>query len=89
MATASQNVSVPPDRLVVGFSRGTMNPATPGKSVFIDPVDVGRAWAAMSKAEQPRGVMFWNMANDAGPVNGTQRSVSFARGFNKFLHVRP
>jgi hypothetical protein len=36
----------------------------------------------------PRGVMFWNINNDGGPVNGTSTNCSFTKEFNAFLHVR-
>lgn len=83
----SQHVSVPASRLVLGFSRGTPN----GHSIFIDPEDVGKAWAALAAHERPRGVMFWNMMNDGGTcwrTDNTTTTMSFAREFNRFLHVR-
>ena len=36
----------------------------------------------------PRGVMFWNINNDGGPVNGTSTTCSFTKEFNEWLHVR-
>ena len=36
----------------------------------------------------PRGVMFWNINNDNGPVNGTDLTSAFAKSFNVFLKVR-
>ncbi len=82
----NQIVRVPPEKLIVGFSFGT---GSSGKTVFIWPDDVKRAFSRM--ATPPRGVMFWNVNLDRlGVFNGTQRTDNYtlAAGFNAFLHVR-
>ena len=87
----TQNVSIPPKQLVLGFSRGSENGS--GKSVFIWPKDVGEAFAALAEDERPLGVMFWNMEIDGRRdhgtgVNGTNVTCDQAAEFNKFLRVR-
>ena len=87
----TQNVSIPPQQLVLGFSRGSENGS--GKSVFIWPKDVGEAFAALAEDERPLGVMFWNMEIDGRRdhgtgVNGTNVTCDQAAEFNKFLRVR-
>ena len=82
----SQTVRVPAARLVVGFSRGGGG----GKSVYIPPSEIAAAYAELAPSERPRGLMFWNMVNDGGPVNGSAtETADFARSFNAILHTRP
>eukprot|EP00039_Didymoeca_costata_P021634 m.345026 g.345026 ORF g.345026 m.345026 type:complete len:382 (+) comp25680_c0_seq1:131-1276(+) len=83
---STQHIHIPATQLVIGFSRGSDDKS--GKSVFIWPKDVGKAWSMLSKNERPLGVMFWNMVIDGTPVNGTNISVNQAAEFNDFLHVR-
>lgn len=80
----SQLVTITPDQLVIGFSMG----AGDGKSVFIHPTDVGKAWARLPTARRPRGTMFWNMEIDGDFANNTHVNVSLVQGFNSFLHTR-
>ena len=81
----TQVVRVPPSQLVLGFSFGWSQ----GKSLFVDPKDFAKAWAALSPAERPRGGMFWNIGMDGGKVNHTSNvSCNFAKEFNEFMHVR-
>jgi hypothetical protein len=82
----NQVVAVPPEKLVIGFSFGL--PVGSGKTVFIWPEDVGKAYARF--AQPPRGVMFWNLGLDRASVfNGTKRdNYTLAGGFNAFLRVR-
>ena len=77
-------VQVDASRLIVGLSRGG------GKSWFVWPKDVGRAFAMLTKAGHtpPRGAMYWNIQNDGGPVNGTTQNCSLVDGLNSFLQVR-
>lgn len=79
-----QSVKVSPDKLIIGFSFGNAD----GRTVFVWPDDVGIAFSNMSTP--PRGVMFWNVANDRkGVFNGTAReNYTFASGFNSFLKTR-
>lgn len=81
-----RSIGVTTEQLVIGFSRGGFN----GKSVFVWPEDVGKAWSRLQQqgASVPRGVMFWNINNDGTVVNGTNATCSLTRGFNAFLHVR-
>ena len=79
-------VSVPPSRLVVGLSFGSGDRS--GKSVFIRPAAVGRAFAALPEALRPRGAMFWNMQLEGSKSNGTEERTSFAKGLNAFLRTR-
>ena len=82
-----------PQQFVIGFSRGF----AAGKSVFVWPSDVAKAWADVARntsvgsAEAqttPRGVMFWNINNDGTTVNETSATSNFAKSFNHFLEVR-
>lgn len=87
------NLSIPLDKLVLGFSRGspTTPSQAPGKSPFISPSDVGRAWQMMGD-HAPRGCMLWNANLDGGPCwlnDGTQLdSCEFVETWNKFLLQR-
>jgi len=83
VAFPSTTVAVPAPQLVIGFARGGEN----GRSVFVWPSSVGEAFASLG-ADAPRGVMFWNVENDGGEVNGTSTTCSYATEFNKFLHIR-
>lgn len=81
----TSRITISPEQFIVGFSFGVGD----GKSVYIKPDDVGKAWAALPPTLRPRGVMYWNMQIDGGTANGTYRNVSFAKSFNTFLQTRP
>lgn len=84
LGVRTQPVRVPASRLVLGFSRGWP------KSVWVPPREVGKAFAMLGPAERPRGLMYWNMADDGEqPVNGSKRETcDFAARFNEILRVR-
>jgi chitinase len=85
---SSTKVSLLPSQLVLGFSRGSGGGTA--KSVFIEPVDAGKAYKALDSKYQPRGFMFWEILDDAkgAPANGSSVPCHLARGFNEILHVR-
>lgn len=85
LGTPDTFISVPPQRLVLGFSYGWDN----GKGLFVWPRDIGTAYAALEAVgNRPRGIMYWYMDYDGGKVNGTNVTVNFAKEFNKFMHTR-
>jgi len=86
-SSAAQTVRVPAPQLVVGLARGDGQ----GKSLFVWPRDVGRAFAAleaMGPGRRPRGVMFFYIEAEGRAVNGTDTTCSLAPALNAFLHVR-
>jgi hypothetical protein len=85
----NQVISIPYDKLIVGFSFGDNGN---GKTVFIDPIDVKSAFTSLrsSLKQQPRGVMYWNAHLDQQHIyNGTYNErFNLAKAFNRFLHTR-
>ena len=82
-------VRVAPSQLILGLSRGGAD----GKSAFFWPSEVRAAFAAATSRERPRGVAFWNIAEEGGGANRTatplcEGSHSFAHCLDDFLKTR-
>jgi len=78
-------VAVPADRLLLGLANGWAGEG--GKALFLPPAEVGRAWAALPV--RPRGLMFWDIADEGRAPAGGGTPLFFAGGLNRFLHTRP
>lgn len=90
LGDGSHNLSLPADKLILGFSRGSAS--QPGKSPFIAPQDVNRAYRRLG-ALQPRGCMLWNANLDGGTCwlnNGSvMPACNFVATWNSYLNIRP
>ena len=79
-----------PGKMVVGFSFGSFGNKSDTDKFFMSPEQVGDAWKkGMTYWKPPRGVMYWNSLIDGSPGDTGGKPTWFARGFNKFLKVRP
>ena len=81
----NRSVAVPADRLLLGLANGWAGEG--GKALFLPPAEVGRAWAALPV--RPRGLMFWDIADEGRAPAGGGTPLFFAGGLNRFLHTRP
>jgi hypothetical protein len=86
-STLPTHISIPPTQLVIGFANGW---ADGTKSLLVWPEEVGVAYDHLSQLSlQPRGFMFWDIADEGRVVTGTDRELWMASGLNEFLHTRP
>ena len=98
MKISNQQIVVPPSKLVVGLSRGSPAGSSAGKSVYFPPSALRDVWAKQGTSaasgsalgEMLRGVMWWNVENDGGAVNGsaTPENCLFSACFGEFVKTR-
>jgi hypothetical protein len=80
------HLSIPPTQLVIGLANGW---ADGTKSLLVWPEEAGVAYQHLEQLNlQPRGFMFWDIADEGRVVAGTNREMWMASGLNEFLHVR-
>ena len=61
------------------------------KSLRVWPEEAAAAYAALgalSPSLQPRGFMFWDIADEGMVPQGTDKEMWMAQGLNEFLHTR-
>ena len=73
------SVNVTREQLVVGLANGWAAPP-PFKFLLLWPEDVGTAYRALrEQGDEPRGFMFWNIADEGEVVPGTERELWLTR----------
>jgi chitinase len=86
-SSSPTHLTIPPTQLVIGLANGWADGA---KSLLVWPEEVGAAYEHLSQSNlQPRGFMFWDIADEGRVVTGTDRELWMASGLNEFLHTRP
>ncbi|KNC76806.1 hypothetical protein SARC_10713 [Sphaeroforma arctica JP610] len=105
LETKAQTISVTPSRLLIGLANGWTTPYTTTDHASVDsnegeqetvpkfllllPEQLEKAYQAMPVEIQPRGFMFWNIADEGEVINqATGERLFMAKGLNKFLQVR-
>jgi hypothetical protein len=85
-SSVTTHLSIPPTQLVIGLANGW---ADGTKSLLVWPEEAGVAYEHLKQFNlQPRGFMFWDIADEGRVVSGTTRELWMASGLNEFLHVR-
>lgn len=80
------HLSIPSTQLVIGLANGW---ADGSKTLLVWPEEAGIAYEYLSQFNlQPRGFMFWDIADEGRVVTGTNRELWMASGLNAFMHIR-
>lgn len=73
------SVNITRAQLVVGLANGWAAPP-PNKFLLLWPEDIGSAYRALrERSDEPRGFMFWNIADEGEVVLGTERELWLTR----------
>lgn len=87
LGLASQNVSVPHTRLVLGLANGWTAPGR--RALYLAPSTLATSWHAAPPAARPRGFMFWDIADEGRPPRpGLDPPLYLAKELNRFLETR-
>mmetsp|Transcript_6959 Transcript_6959/g.13295 ORF Transcript_6959/g.13295 Transcript_6959/m.13295 type:complete len:177 (+) Transcript_6959:1-531(+) len=81
-------ITIPASQLIIGLANGW---ADGTKALRVWPEEAAAAYSALgalSPSLQPRGFMFWDIADEGMVPRGASREMWMARGLNQFLHTR-